>query len=115
MQSPPRIFVGIPTKNRPGFVREAVESVLAQTYSHFRIIVSDNCSEAEASADVESFIRDLDDPRVSYVLQSEDGGRIRSGKVLYGPMQRRLFYDSCMTMTVWCRNILEYLAWNFGG
>lgn len=80
MQSQPSVLVGIPTKNRPGFVREAVNSVLAQTYPHFRIIVSDNCSEAATSRDVKSYIRDLNDPRVSYVLQSEDGGEYGQGR-----------------------------------
>ena len=79
-QSQPNVLVGIPTKDRPWFVREAVKSVLAQTHSQFRVIVSDNCSEAKTSADVESFIRDLDDPRVSYVLQSEDGNEYGQGR-----------------------------------
>ena len=37
-----KITVGIPTFNRAGWLREAIESVLAQTFTSFRLIVSDN-------------------------------------------------------------------------
>lgn len=100
VQSQASVLVGIPTKNRPGFVREAIKSVLAQTYSHFRIIVSDNCSEAEASRDVESYIRDLDDPRVSYVLQPEDGGEYGQGRYFFAQCDEEYFTilhdDDCL-------------------
>lgn len=82
----PSVFIGIPTKDRPEYVREAIESVAAQTHGNFRAVVSDNRSQPEASIAVESFVRQLDDPRITYVLQAEDGGE-------YG--QGRYFFDQC--------------------
>jgi glycosyltransferase involved in cell wall biosynthesis len=81
-----RVLVGIPTRNRPDLVRETVRSVLSQTEPDFRIIVSDNASEAEASESVSRFIRDLADPRVCYYRQPENVGE-------YG--QGRYFFEQC--------------------
>ena len=39
-----RVTVAIPTFNRKLFLKEALESVLAQDYSNVEIVVSDNAS-----------------------------------------------------------------------
>jgi glycosyltransferase involved in cell wall biosynthesis len=56
------VTVGIPTWNRSGLLRKAIESVLAQSYPHFTLLVSDNASDDDTAATVASF----DDPRVIY-------------------------------------------------
>lgn len=80
----PTVFVGIPTRNRPRHVREALQSVLAQTYPYFRLVVSDNQSAPDAAADVARYVRELDDPRVAYHLQSENRGEYGQGRFLLG-------------------------------
>jgi glycosyltransferase involved in cell wall biosynthesis len=47
----PLVTIAIPTLNRPGFLRLAVQSALAQTHSNIEVLVSDNASE-DAAADV---------------------------------------------------------------
>ena len=42
--SPPTVTAIIPTYRRPRLVRRAIESVLAQTYPHVRVLVCDNAS-----------------------------------------------------------------------
>ena len=78
----PTVFVGIPTRNRPRFVREAIQSVLAQTHAKFAVVVSDNQSTPAAAADVERYVREIADPRLSYHLQPTDGGEYGQGRYL---------------------------------
>ena len=61
-----RVFVGIPTLNRPQWVQDAVNSVCAQTLDDFRLVVSDNASDGDAPDVVADFVRKLADPRVRF-------------------------------------------------
>jgi glycosyltransferase involved in cell wall biosynthesis len=83
-RSTPTVFVGIPTRNRPRFVREALQSVLAQTYPHIRVLVSDNQSAPEAAADVARYVHGLRDARATYYLQPANGGEYGQGRYLLG-------------------------------
>jgi glycosyltransferase involved in cell wall biosynthesis len=58
----PPVTVGIPTYNRSAWLRETIESVLAQTFQDFRILVSDNGS-TDDTADV---VRGFGDERIDY-------------------------------------------------
>lgn len=63
MELAPRISVCIPTHNRPGFLRQAVASVLASTENNFEIIISDDAD----SEDTREVVRHLADPRIRYL------------------------------------------------
>jgi glycosyltransferase involved in cell wall biosynthesis len=67
-----RITVGIPTFNRADLLREAIASVLEQTYTDFRLIVSDNASTDETAKVVATFA----DPRLEYVRAETNVGMI---------------------------------------
>jgi glycosyltransferase involved in cell wall biosynthesis len=62
MQQRPRVTVIIPTYNRAEWLGGAIESALAQTWTDFRVLVSDNGS-TDATADV---MARYDDPRIEY-------------------------------------------------
>lgn len=81
-----KVFVGIPTWNRPEFVREAIRSVLSQTETDLRVVVSDNASEKPAAESVARFVAECNDPRISYHLQPRNAGE-------YG--QGRFFFSQC--------------------
>jgi glycosyltransferase involved in cell wall biosynthesis len=66
------ITVGIPTFNRAGLLREAIESVLGQTYPNFRLIVSDNASTDETQEVVAS----VSDARLEYLRADKNIGMI---------------------------------------
>jgi glycosyltransferase involved in cell wall biosynthesis len=70
----PRVTVGIPTFNRAGLLREAIDSVLAQTFTDFRLIVSDNASDD----DTREVVRSYDDGRIDYVRLDRNVGAIEN-------------------------------------
>ena len=52
----PLVSIGIPTYNRAnGYLRETLESALAQTYPSLEIVVADNCSPDNTRAVVEGY------------------------------------------------------------
>jgi glycosyltransferase involved in cell wall biosynthesis len=66
----PRVDVYVPTYNRARYLRVCIESILEQTFTDFRLIVSDNASTDETPEVVAAF----DDPRVEYVRRPENLG-----------------------------------------
>jgi glycosyltransferase involved in cell wall biosynthesis len=67
---PPFFTVIIPTFNRPAMLRQAVDSVLGQTFTDFELIVVDDDSRGSAWAALE----DVQDHRLSYVLNDRGRG-----------------------------------------
>jgi len=76
-----RVFVGIPTVNRPRYVRETIRSVLDQTFRDIRVLVSDNVSDAPIADSVERFVRQVNDPRIGFHRQPEDVGEYGQGRL----------------------------------
>ncbi len=62
--TPPKVSVCIPTYNYGRFIADAIDSVLAQSFADFELIVVDNCSTDDTGRIVASFIGR--DSRVSY-------------------------------------------------
>jgi hypothetical protein len=83
----PRITVAIPTRNRSQFLRRAVESVLAQDFKSFEIVVSDNASDDDSFA----ALSDLDEPRLIRVRQPVDSGLIGNFNACLHLASGRLF------------------------
>ena len=65
------VTVAIPTYNSgERFLSDAIDSVLAQSYEHFEILIADNCSP-DNTADV---VASYEDPRIRYVKHQENLG-----------------------------------------
>lgn len=65
----PLITVGIPTYNRAdGYLQQALESAVGQTYPNLEIVVSDNCS----TDDTEAVVKGFADPRIRYFRQAQN-------------------------------------------
>ncbi len=66
----PLISVIIPAYNNAQFLGDAIQSVLAQTYPHFELIVVNDASPD----DTDRLMRSLDDPRITYIVHPENRG-----------------------------------------
>ena len=77
MKTQPHVSIIIPTHNRASLLTGAIESVLAQTYADFDVIVVDDGS-TDNTADVMSRIRD---DRLTYHRLTEHGGAANARNV----------------------------------
>lgn len=70
-----KISIGIPTYNRPEYLKNALESLLKQTHTNLEIIISDNCSPNE---DVKRVISEFSnkDARIRGFIQPKNIGMV---------------------------------------
>lgn len=68
----PLVSIITPTYNRADFIGQAIDSVLAQTYGHFELIIVDDGSEDETRELVETY----QDSRIIYRYQENQGQSI---------------------------------------
>lgn len=85
--NPPSPFftIGIPNYERPHYLREALQSILAQSFTDFEVIVSDDCSKA----DIASVINAFSDPRLRWVRQEENLGAVANFNYVIGQARGR--------------------------
>ena len=57
---------------KAAYLDEALQSILAQTYTDFNVVISNDCSPQDLDSIVERY---LDDPRVSYRCNEENMGK----------------------------------------
>ena len=92
---PPRVTVGLPVFNGERYLSEAIESVLAQTFEDFEVVVSDNAS-TDGTAEIARRYAERD-ARVRYVRNATNVGPIENqpsvpplqGRVLQVAVLRR--------------------------
>jgi GT2 family glycosyltransferase len=74
MKPETKVTIAIPTHNRSQLLKACLESVLAQEYLNFSVIVLDNASSDDTKAVIKSFI----DPRIIYKRNEENIGLFRN-------------------------------------
>jgi len=70
----PKVSIGMPVYNGEAFIREALDSLLAQTFTDFELIISDNASTDGTEAICREYA--AKDARIRYVRQAENRGGI---------------------------------------
>lgn len=70
---PPKVSILIPTYNSAQFLDEAIESVLAQTFTDYEVIIVDNCSTDNTKEVVGKY---LTDKRFSYFRNDTNLGLV---------------------------------------
>ena len=68
----PKVSIGMPVYNGEKYIREALDSLLAQTFTDFELIISDNCSTDGTSHICKEYTNK--DSRVRYIRQSTNIG-----------------------------------------
>src|SRR5438309_7346789 len=66
------VTIGLPVFNGEAFLGQAIDSILAQTYTDFELIISDNCSTDGTAVICQSYLRAH--PQVRYVRQPVNVG-----------------------------------------
>jgi glycosyltransferase involved in cell wall biosynthesis len=66
------VSVCIPVYNGADYIAQSVESVLAQSFGDFELIVCDNCS----TDDTEAIVRSFSDPRLRYLRNERNLGLV---------------------------------------
>lgn len=72
MSEPPAVSVVIPLYNKGPHIARALNSVLAQTFQDFEVIVVDDGSTDDGAEVVMGF----DDPRIRLIQQENRGGGV---------------------------------------
>jgi len=68
----PKVSIGMPVYNGEPYIREALDSLLAQTFTDFELVISDNASTDGTEAICREYA--ANDARVRYVRQSVNRG-----------------------------------------
>lgn len=105
-QSRPTLSIGMPVYNGERFIREAMESLLAQSFADFELIISDN-----ASTDATEFIcrnYAAQDSRIRYVRQEENIGALQNFQFVLKEARGEFFmWAACDD--VWDKNWITLL------
>jgi glycosyltransferase involved in cell wall biosynthesis len=75
----PRVSIGIPVYNGEKYLRQAIESILSQTFTDLELIVSDNCSTDSTATIVLEYAER--DPRVRFSHNRTNIGAAKNYKV----------------------------------
>lgn len=74
----PLVSVGMPVYNGEKYIRQALDSLLGQTYKNFELIISDNASTDETKKICEEYAKK--DKRIKYIRQKENMGATNNFK-----------------------------------
>ncbi len=72
MTDPPRVSIGMPVFNGERFIAETIESILAQTFEDFELVISDNASTDGTEEICRRY--EAKDERIRYVRNRENLG-----------------------------------------
>lgn len=124
-----KVSIGVPVYNGERYLREALESLLAQTFSDLEIIVSDNCSTDSTKEICEEY--ESKDDRIRYYQQEKNIGLSANFNFVYGKAKGTYFkwaphddvlhpnfVGACVSLLekdssiVLCQSVLRYIDEN---
>lgn len=103
IQTAPRVSIGMPVFNGEKYIRDALDSLLNQTFSDFELIISDNASTDRTEEICCEYASR--DSRISYFRQTENNGAITNFQFVLDQASGEFFmwaaYDD-----LWSQNYL---------
>lgn len=72
MQDYGLVSIITPTWSCAGFISDTIESVLAQTYSNWELLIQDDCSKDDTADVVKPFVEE--DSRIKYECNQKNSG-----------------------------------------
>lgn len=81
MGGSPRVSIGLPVHNGLTYIAQAIESILAQTFTDFQLIISDNASTDGTSQVCQRYAEQ--DPRIVYTRLEQKIGAIENFERAY--------------------------------
>ena len=85
----PSLTIGLAVYNGAEFLEETLDSILAQTYTNYKLIISDNASTDRTEAICRSYAGQ--DPRIQYIRQRENIGACANFNFLFTEARGRYF------------------------
>jgi Glycosyl transferase family 2 len=85
------ISIVMPTYNRSAFLKQAVDSVLSQSYSDWELIISDDCSKDDTRA----YLSSLTDPRIKVHFQTTNQGQFGNLNFLFSQASHTIAQILC--------------------
>lgn len=85
----PRVSIGLPVYNGERFIEQAIESVLAQSFTDFELTISDNAS-TDATAEIAGHYA-ASDPRVRHLRHPETHGARWNFNTVFAESRGSLF------------------------
>ncbi len=122
----PKLSIGIPVYNAARYLRQALDSLLAQTYEDFELIISDNASDDATEAICREYVSR--DNRVKYHRHDTNRGAIwncnhtvqlAQGEYFkwaaYDDLHHETFLQKCVEIldaqpdVVWCHSLTSHI------
>jgi len=111
MQNKAILTIGLPVYNGEKYLAEAIESILAQTFTNFNLIVSDNASTDKTEEICASYIKK--DARIKYIKNDKNYGAAYNHNKVFEMSSTKYFkWIACddihsPTFIEKCINVLE--------
>ncbi len=72
----PRVSIGLPVYNGENYLKDAIDSILSQTFTDFELIISDNASTDRTQDICQAYA--VKDPRIRYYRIKQNQGAARN-------------------------------------
>ena len=109
----PLVSVGMPVFNGEKYIREALDSLLVQTFTDFELIISDNASTDNTEAICKEYVNK--DARIRYVRQPENRGGAANFRFVLDEADGEYFmfmaHDDIRELT-WIEKAVDFLVLN---